>query len=54
VEDEVILAMPLVPLHDTCPEPLSMSAEDPRFEQEEEKRPHPFAALAGLKVKKSS
>ncbi len=54
VEDEVILAMPLVPLHDTCPEPLSMSAEDLRFEQEEEKRPHPFAALAGLKVKKSS
>ena len=54
VEDEVILAMPLVPLHDTCPEPLSMSAEDPCFEQEEEKRPHPFAALAGLKVKKSS
>ena len=54
VEDEVILAMPLVPLHDTCPEPLPMSVEDPRFEQEEEKRPHPFAALAGLKVKKSS
>jgi hypothetical protein len=31
-----------------------MSAEDPQFEQEEEKRPHPFAALAGLKLKKSN
>ena len=54
VEDEVILAMPLVPLHEACPEPLHMSVEDPQFEQEEEKRPHPFAALAGLKLKKSS
>jgi uncharacterized protein len=54
VEDEVILAMPLVPLHEACPEPLHMSAEDPQFEQEEEKRPHPFAALAGLKLKKSN
>jgi uncharacterized protein len=54
VEDELILAMPLVPLHEACPEPLHMSVEDPQFEQEEEKRPHPFAALAGLKLKKSS
>ena len=54
VEDEVILAMPLVPLHEACPAPLHMSAEDPQFEQEEEKRPHPFAALAGLKLKKSN
>ena len=54
VEDEVILAMPLVPLHEACPEPLHMSVEDPQFEQEEQKRPHPFAALAGLKLKKSS
>ncbi|WP_350295559.1 YceD family protein [Limnohabitans sp. Rim8] len=54
VEDEVILAMPLVPLHEACPEPLHMSVEDPQCEQEEQKRPHPFAALAGLKLKKSS
>ena len=54
VEDEVILAMPLVPLHEACPEPLHMSIEDPQFEQEEEKRPRPFAALAGLKLKKSN
>jgi len=54
VEDEVILAMPLVPLHATCPEPLQMSAQTPQFDAEEEKRPNPFAALAGLKLKKSN
>jgi uncharacterized protein len=54
VEDEVILAMPLVPLHGTCPEPLQMSDQAPPFDLEEEKRPHPFAALAGLKLKKSN
>lgn len=54
VEDELILAMPLVPLHDTCPAPLPMSAADPQFETATEQRPHPFAALAGWKVPKSS
>jgi len=54
VEDEVILAMPLVPLHAACPEPLQMSAQSPQFDQEDEKRPNPFAALAGLKLKKSN
>ena len=54
VEDEVILAIPLVPFHSVCPQPLPMAAADPQFAQEEEKRPNPFAALAGLKVSKSS
>lgn len=54
VEDEVILAMPLVPVHDLCPAPLSMSAMDPQFEQELAERPNPFAALAGLKIAPSS
>ena len=54
VEDEVILAMPLVPFHEVCPEPVPMSAADPQFEHDTDQRPHPFAALAGLKVGKSS
>ena len=52
-EDELILALPLVPRHETCPEPLAASpigkapvAEDPR--------PHPFAALAALRGKPSA
>lgn len=50
VEDEVILAVPLVPFHEVCPSPLTMSVADPQFEAAETERPNPFAALAGLKI----
>jgi uncharacterized protein len=45
VEDELLLAMPLVPLHDVCPEPLPFVADD----EEAVESPNPFAALAALK-----
>lgn len=45
VEDELILALPLVPRHDVCPEPLPL----PRNEEAEVPAAHPFAALAALK-----
>lgn len=48
VEDELILALPLVPRHETCPQPLPMSAADAGWPAEEAE-PHPFAALAALK-----
>jgi uncharacterized protein len=48
VEDELILALPLVPRHETCPQPLPMSAADTGWPAEEAE-PHPFAALAALK-----
>jgi uncharacterized protein len=45
VEDELLLALPLVPRHEVCPEPLphSLGAETA------EPAAHPFAALAALK-----
>jgi uncharacterized protein len=46
VEDELLLALPLVPRHEVCPEPLSL-AQDEAAPQEEQ--PNPFAALAALK-----
>lgn len=46
VEDELILALPLVPRHESCPDPLPMAAEAP---VEEAPRENPFAALAALK-----
>jgi uncharacterized protein len=49
VEDELILALPLVPLHEVCPEVLPMSVADPEFEAASE-RPNPFGVLAGLKT----
>ena len=51
IEDEVLLALPLIPRHGTCPSPVRMSAQDPGFEQKEGHRPNPFAALATLPVK---
>lgn len=47
IEDELLLALPLVPRHETCPQPLPVPADDE--ELVEEKRPNPFAALAALK-----
>lgn len=52
VEDELILSLPLVPLHEVCPERVPMSAADPAFEAASE-RPNPFGVLAGLKTKPS-
>ena len=45
VEDELLLALPIVPRHDTCPAPLQAPATD----APEEPRANPFAALAALK-----
>ncbi len=49
LEDEFILALPLVPRHDSCPQPLAAAAglADPAVP--DEAPPHPFAALAALK-----
>lgn len=49
IEDELLLALPLVPRHEACPEPLThIDADEPAAEEEAE-RPNPFAALAALK-----
>jgi uncharacterized protein len=47
VEDEFLLALPIVPRHDECPQPLPLPAQDPVADAPE--KPHPFAALAALK-----
>ncbi len=46
VEDELLLAMPLVPLHENCPAPLPLAPEEPDAGERE----NPFAALAGWKA----
>lgn len=59
IEDEVLLALPVAPKHDVCPtvhESLVTGVDgqaepEPEVLPEEEKRPSPFAALAGLKTK---
>jgi uncharacterized protein len=46
VEDELILALPLVPRHDACEPPAPLEDEPPEALPE---RPNPFAALEALK-----
>ncbi len=48
IEDELLMDMPLVPQHDTCPEPLVRSVADPGFEEESPKE-NPFAVLGRLR-----
>jgi uncharacterized protein len=47
LEDELILALPLVPRHEVCPEPLALADEGEAAQ--EEAAANPFAALAALK-----
>jgi uncharacterized protein len=52
VEDELLLALPLVPRHEHCPEPLVSSHTPTQVAvagEASEGDPHPFAALAALK-----
>ena len=49
IEDEVLMAMPLVPRHEACPGKLTLSAVDPDFEAALHAKPRPFDALAVLK-----
>lgn len=44
VEDELLLELPLVPRHESCPQPLPVAADPQPVAPE-----HPFAALAALK-----
>ena len=53
IEDELILSLPLVPLHEECPEAMPMSVADPEFEVAAQ-RPNPFGVFAGLKTDKSN
>jgi uncharacterized protein len=48
VEDQMLLALPLVPMHAVCPQPIVASGLDP-LPLEPSARVSPFAALARLK-----
>ena len=50
--DELLLALPLVPMHEVCPVPVRMSAGE-LPDLPEEKKPNPFAALSALKGRTS-
>lgn len=52
IEDELLMALPVVPRHAVCPTPVKLAAQDDDFEAALAEKPNPFAALAGLKGRK--
>ncbi len=49
IEDELLMALPIAPMHDTCPVPVQLQAADDDFDLGEEEKPNPFAVLQQLK-----
>ena len=53
IEDELLMALPLVPRHEVCPTAVTLTAEDPDFEAVSGQKQNPFAVLAKLQGRKS-
>ena len=51
LEDELLMALPLVPMHDECPVPAVMQAGEDALAAPASDKPNPFAMLAQLKKK---
>jgi uncharacterized protein len=51
LEDELLMALPLVPMHEQCPVIPTLSAGEADIASESAEKPNPFAVLAGLKKK---
>lgn len=51
LEDELLMALPLVPMHEVCPEPVLMQVGDLAVQSDADAAPrkNPFAELAKLK-----
>ena len=53
IEDEVLMALPLVPRHETCPVDVKLAVVDPAFDAALVEKSQPFAVLAKLKMGRS-
>lgn len=54
VEDELLMALPLVPRHDACPVDVRLEAQSDGFDPTAGAKRQPFAALAALRSEKKS
>ena len=52
LEDELLMALPLVPMHDHCPVAPALGAGDIELANATTEKPNPFAVLVQLKNKK--
>ena len=49
LEDELLMAVPIVPKHDVCPKPVKLASTDDEFKAALTQKPNAFAALGSLK-----
>jgi uncharacterized protein len=49
IEDELLMALPIVPKHEVCPGDLKLSSSDDDFKAALTQKPNAFAALGSLK-----
>jgi uncharacterized protein len=54
IEDELLMALPVVPRHEVCPVEVKLTAQDHDFEAQSGVKPSPFAVLAKLQSGKSN
>ena len=52
IEDELLMSLPVTPLHDVCPQVLPSSVADATFDEADVQKPNPFAALEKLRRNK--
>lgn len=50
IEDELLMALPVVPRHEECPISVPLASSDADFEAANSEKPNPFAALAALRT----
>ena len=53
VEDELLMEIPVTPVHEVCPVPVKLSVSDADFEESEAVKPNPFAVLGALRQRKN-
>jgi uncharacterized protein len=51
LEDELIMALPFAPTHETCPTAVKLASSDDEYQAALSAKPHAFAALGALKLK---
>jgi uncharacterized protein len=52
IEDELLMEIPVMPVHEVCPVPVRLSSSDDDFQAAEEVKPNPFAVLGALRSRK--
>ena len=53
IEDDLLMALPMVPMHDECPVELKLESATQGFEEANTEKANPFAALASLRLDKT-